>query len=206
MKADVYGYLQMKEGIDSDIDGRIDQWLNQTFKGKYLYKELAFDKDSMTIEGLGLVESHSLKKILSQSEKVIVFAVTLGADIDYRLEQLKYSNHLDMMILDAVASAQVEGLADQVSERIKNELGGFQTPRYSPGYGDFSLTYQKKILSILEARRIGLSANDHFLLTPSKSITGLIGISSSEMSVSYDICDDCLRRTTCDRKLCRRTK
>ena len=53
--------------------------------------------------------------------------------------------------------------------------------RFSPGYGDFSIQYQKEILAVLEAgKSIGLSMTDGCMLIPTKSITAIIGIEEGD--------------------------
>ena len=50
-------------------------------------------------------------------------------------------------------------------------------PRYSPGFGDFGLEYQPYIFEALDCQRaIGLTLTDSFLMSPTKSVTALIGI------------------------------
>ena len=52
----------------------------------------------------------------------------------------------------------------------------FFKPRFSPGYGDLSLEVQKEIFSLLDCpRKIGVSLGDSLLMTPSKSVTAIIG-------------------------------
>ena len=49
--------------------------------------------------------------------------------------------------------------------------------RYSPGYGDFPLTAQRELLSLLDApRKVGVSLTDTLLMVPSKSVSAIIGV------------------------------
>ena len=51
-------------------------------------------------------------------------------------------------------------------------------PRFSPGYGDFPISCQRALLRALEApKRIGLTATETMMLTPTKSVTALVGLS-----------------------------
>ena len=71
---------------------------------------------------------------------------------------------------------------DRINERIRREAGqdGLYTrPRFSPGYGDLPLSLQREISRILNMpKEIGVSLTDTMLMTPSKSVTALIGVSS----------------------------
>ncbi len=196
----------MEEHQDLAIDQMIEAQLERmtSFPGKYSYKVFDLKRDPIGILGYKSFQSQSLEKILGQSEKIVIFAATLGSGFDALIHRLSYGKSLEMMILNACGSAQVEMVADQMAKEISKKIGGYQTPRYSPGYGDFDLSFQADLISLLNSNTLGISVTDHYLLTPSKSISGVIGISSQLMTVRYDICDDCLRRTTCDHKTCRR--
>ena len=50
-------------------------------------------------------------------------------------------------------------------------------PRYSPGYGDLSLSVQKDVLNILNADKIlGIKLGENLLMIPKKSITAIQGV------------------------------
>ena len=68
---------------------------------------------------------------------------------------------------------------DIAEDEIRRELAEGETlvPRYSPGFGDFPLTAQREILSVLDAARaIGVSLTDTLLMVPSKSVSAVIGV------------------------------
>ena len=73
-----------------------------------------------------------------------------------------------------------EAWCDEINERIRTEAAkeGFCTrPRFSPGYGDLPLSMQKQISMILNMpKEIGVSLTESYLMTPSKSVTALIGV------------------------------
>ena len=54
-------------------------------------------------------------------------------------------------------------------------------PRFSPGYGDLPLEFQRDFFRILRPqRRIGVTLTDACLMVPSKSVTALVGIYPAE--------------------------
>jgi hypothetical protein len=58
-------------------------------------------------------------------------------------------------------------------EAAKRKLAAL--PRFSPGYGDFPLGLQPKLLGVLDAeRRLGLTVTPAHLLLPRKSVTAVI--------------------------------
>ena len=72
------------------------------------------------------------------------------------------------------------------------EQGKYIRPRFSPGYGDFSIQHQKAVLAMLEAsKRIGVTMTDSYMLTPTKSVTAVIGIGDAEMNCNLNSCEEC---------------
>jgi cobalamin-dependent methionine synthase I len=78
-------------------------------------------------------------------------------------------------VYDAIASAMVENLTDLAEEMTVS--GREHTGRFSPGYGDMPLEIQEELLSLLEGSRLlGITLTDSGLMSPSKSVTALIGL------------------------------
>jgi len=125
------------------------------------------------------IQSHDLAMRFKQAKKISLIAVTAGQKgIDFK-EKLAQQNEMSSsVILDAVLSEITDSLADEIQKLLTREaaLKGFTlTHRYSPGYGDLDLNYQKVILNFLEASKIGISLNSSLLMIPEKSVTALIG-------------------------------
>ena len=61
--------------------------------------------------------------------------------------------------------------------------------------GDFSITHQEQILSMLEApKRIGLSMMESSMLTPVKSVTAVIGVSAEQEPCHRKGCEACEKK------------
>ena len=121
------------------------------------------------------VESDSLAKVLSASSEAIILAVSAGINLDRQISRLHIKKSADAYILDAIGSAAVESLADYINAEICNGLN--TTKRFSPGYADFPLSFQKDLLERLNAQKtVGISLNDKLLMIPMKSITAVIGV------------------------------
>ena len=70
-------------------------------------------------------------------------------------------------------------IAHEVEEAVQAEIAAAEksiAPRFSPGYGDFPLDCQKDIFAALDCGSIGLTLNDNLFMTPSKSVTAVIGV------------------------------
>jgi len=81
-------------------------------------------------------------------------------------------------VLDVVASEAVEGLADAVNKMINDRASkeGYETVmRFSPGYGDWDVSDQKKIFDILEMDKLGIELTESYLMVPEKTITAIVG-------------------------------
>lgn len=151
------------------------------FKHTALELPATIADDVITFSGV-TVKSRALARHIAGSAHVLLFAATLGAGVD-RLMQAYAATDIPMAAaLQACAASLLESGADEVQAGYEKEYaqkGLYLMPRFSPGYGDFSLAVQPDILRLLDAqRRIGLFATKNNMLTPTKSITAVIGVSS----------------------------
>jgi len=48
--------------------------------------------------------------------------------------------------------------------------------RYSPGYGDLPLEYQKDLFALLQLDKLGVAITERCLLVPEKSVIAISGI------------------------------
>ena len=126
------------------------------------------------------VESHTLARHLRGCSEAVIFAATIGIEVDRLIRRAQVSMMARAMILQAAGAAAVEAYCDRIEEDVVREAQerGFGTrTRYSPGYGDFPIEHQPKILSLLDAsRKTGITLTDGYLMIPSKSVTAVIGI------------------------------
>lgn len=145
------------------------------YKAAFRKSSLSFGEGDRINFDFCSFESKDLKKNLSDCKEVYVFAATTGTGIDRLL--LKYSriSQLEMMTLDCIASSAIECFCDEINGRIAE--GKDTKPRFSLGYGDTSLLYQKDLLSFLDAEKtLGISLNGSMMMTPVKSVTAFIGV------------------------------
>lgn len=121
-----------------------------------------------------------IQKLLTGSSSCLLIAGTLGVPLD---QKMRYYSRFDMtryVIMDAAASALIEETCDTLQESLPFSPYTF---RFSPGYGDVPLSLQKQLLQVLDAgRRIGLTLTPNMLMTPQKSISGIVGIGKGSQS------------------------
>lgn len=125
-------------------------------------------------------ESAGLKKNLFGCESIVLFAATVGMEIDRLIARYATVSPTRSLLLQAIGAERIESLCDAFCREIAQEKAkvGFKTrPRFSAGYGDFPLEAQQEIFAALDCpRKIGLTLNESLLMSPSKSVTAIIGI------------------------------
>ena len=123
----------------------------------------------------GRVESRDIAKNLFGCKEAFVFAVTLGHGTERLLSKMSRLSAADFFVYDAVGSALEESVCDEAEKMIKRNLKC--RPRFSPGYGDFPLSVQRDVLSLVNAERlVGITLTDTNLMLPQKSITAIMGL------------------------------
>lgn len=159
---------------------------------KYLYVEK--DLPCPQIMGGKDIESH-----LNGCEKAIVMCATVGSEVDKLIRISQISDMARAVVMDSLASVAVEQVCNAFDKIIAEKYSDYNmTFRFSPGYGDYPIELQKIILQMLDApKKIGLCTNDNFLLTPTKSVTAVLGLSKNLIERKKRGCAICNMRETC---------
>lgn len=143
------------------------------------------------------VTSRSLGKQLANCSRVVLFAATVGLELDRLIQRYSRLQPVKGLMLQAIGAERVEALCDAFNEDIKRqaaEAGEYTRPRFSPGYGDVPLTLQTEIFRVLDcSRKIGLSLNASLLMTPSKSVTAIIGVGCDTPQPDKEKCSACTK-------------
>lgn len=183
--------LHAKGSIDSRLAEQMDEaerLLKAAARPKAVHKVLEISVIS--------TDSISIKKHLEGCNKIVLMAVTLGTDVDQLLRRTQITDMAMAVIIDAGASILVEQLADEFQKSIK--AGPFMTSRFSPGYGDWSITEQSRIVRLLDGQRqIGLNVTKDSLMIPRKSITAVMGIAGHPVKGCLATCDECVLKDKC---------
>lgn len=136
-------------------------------------------KNVLSAGGIRL-ESRSLFRHLRDCRGVYLFAATLGAETDRLIRRAGLADMSRAVMLQACAASLLEAWCDEKCDELARQVeeeGLYLKPRFSPGYGDLSIACQQQLLEELEApKRIGLTATAEQMLTPTKSVTALIGL------------------------------
>ncbi len=127
----------------------------------------------------GAVNSVGLKAALGESEGVVVFAATVGGSLDRLLARYGAVSPSKALLLQAIGAERIECLCDTLCADLQKEFceeGLSLGRRYSPGYGDFSLSAQRDIFRLLDAEGLGLRLTEGLTMLPTKSVTAIVGV------------------------------
>ncbi|MFG6384545.1 MAG: Vitamin B12 dependent methionine synthase activation subunit [Lachnospiraceae bacterium] len=192
------GYLGQK--IDEQTQKFIEEVeveLENSSSPKSIYREYNCDinGDTILIDGL-VINSANLAKNLKECKHVVLLAATIGRAADMMIKKYAVTNLAKSVIVQAAGAAYIESYVDEIEETIRKyakEQELYLRPRFSPGYGDFSLEYQKDIFAMLEcSRRIGITLTEGNLMIPTKSVTAVIGLTTKERaSCQKETCSQC---------------
>ena len=121
--------------------------------------------------------SKDLARDLTGCDTAVVFAATVGVGIDRLIARYGALSPAKALILDAIGTERIEALCDIFCLDIERELNKTARPRFSPGYGDLEMSVQREIFAGLDCRkRIGLTVTDSLMMSPSKSVTAVVGL------------------------------
>ncbi len=170
------GCKELSGGLAEMYEESLEEYKKAAlFKAVYRKTSVAFFGENGTLFDFGEIESADLRKNLEGCSSAFVFAATSGSGVDRLILKHTKLSPADAMVTDCIASSGIEVFCDLVNEEMKE--GRALKPRYSPGYGDVSLTCQSDILSFLDAyKKIGLTLTETYLMTPIKSVTAIVGI------------------------------
>ena len=201
---EILRYMGCKEATD-DMLALIDDCLKE-IQGKLTYKvcydhfDINIDSDKVDLAFV-TCQSKDLSTNLEGCSKIIVFGATIGIEIDRLIAKYSRLSPSKALCFQAIGAERIESLCNIFNDEVtksKLEAGLHTRPRFSPGYGDLSLDIQKDIFAVLDCpRKIGLSLNESLLMSPSKSVTAIIGISDKPKSCKTPSCAQC-SKTDCN--------
>ena len=211
-KNEVLRYLGHKgHKIPQKLDRQIDQCINRTIKlisPKYFYQKFSIKRtaEGILVNGTELVlTGRDIAKLLQNSNEIYIICATIGLEIEKEIRKRMLTNPDEGVMFDSCATTAIEQLTDRAECEIARECEErdlFITWRYSPGYGDLPIETQGPLLAAMDAhRKIGLTVNDSFLMTPGKSVTAIIGVTDGkpfDNKPTENKCDSCPNQETCE--------
>lgn len=147
-----------------------------------------------------ILPGNSAKTMLNGCDFVIVLAATLGTRFDRQLASLQICSPARALLFDALGSALIDQLLDEQTETLRAQLAQsgridhpiFLTDRFSCGYGDLPLSLQDPLCALADAQRqCGIHIHASQMMSPSKSVSALIGIAPAEQPARIRGCAFC---------------
>ena len=130
--------------------------------------------------GFASTDSADLSKCLKNCDKILLFAATVSLELDRLILRYGKSEPSVSVCLQAIGAERIEALCDAFCKEMKAEYAKLEKslrPRFSAGYGDLPLELQRDIFKALGCdKRIGLTLNNSMIMSPTKSVTAIIGI------------------------------
>lgn len=128
--------------------------------------------------GFAVWKSRDLARYLTDCERILLFAATVGTGIDRLILRHSRTSPTAALLYSAIGTERVEALCDifckKIAERYDNNT---LKPRFSPGYGDLPLAVQADVFRVLGCtQKIGLTLGAGGLMSPTKSVTAIVAI------------------------------
>ena len=112
---------------------------------------------------------------VSADQVSFTFAKVKSKSLSQRLNGCNYA-----VIFQALGAERIECLCDIFNGEVNDSVissGGTTKPRFSAGYGDLPLEFQREIFNALNPQKhIGLYFTESLIMAPSKSVTAVIGV------------------------------
>ena len=145
----------------------------------YAVFDLERNGGDILLRGTDIVlRGDTVNMFLNGAQKVFLIAATLSPYSDIVLAEETQKSPYFGLLADAYFTAEIEAYLDEKEEELKNAYPELSfSRRFSAGYGDFPICFQKQLLQQLNAESIlGIKLVDgSFMMRPNKSVTALIG-------------------------------
>jgi len=146
-----------------------------------------------------------LQGIAKEADGLALFAATLGDPVSAKIQELfKENDPATACLLDGIASERAETAAALLAEAFLDSLlqrrevdSEARVLPYSPGYCGWHITGQKKLFTFLNPEQIGISLNASCLMSPIKSVSGVLVVGQPgihRFQNNFDFCVDCTTR------------
>ena len=182
-RADVARYLRIGAGApEGALAARVDDLIaaaEDEVCPRRVWRRFPVVDGAVVSGDLVLPIGGTLARYLGPCRDVYLVCGTLGARFDAFQRRVAVQSGADALIVQAIGAAMIENWMDEIQDAIRAELAPGETilHRYSPGFGDFPLSAQRVMLSLLDApRAAGVSLTETLLMVPSKSVSAVVGV------------------------------
>lgn len=178
-RKEIFRYAGVKEE-NGELEELLDSCLIEIYDKlsyKVCYRGFSVKRNGEILDlGFAQTSSKALKKCLEGCESIILFVASVGIELDRLIARYGVVSPSRALMLQAIGAERIESLCDVFCEELAEEKGRL-TPRFSAGYGDLPLELQSDVFAVLDCqRKIGVTLNESFLMSPSKSVSAIVGI------------------------------
>ena len=182
-KKEILRYMRCREAtneVTALLDESVED-LRQVVRMRAAWRTFPVSVEGDRVDlSFACVKSRDLAKNLAACDRAVIFAATVGLDVDRAIARAALTSPARALCYDAIGAERIEALCDCLNREITASAGDTR-PRFSPGYGDLPLDLQRDIFAALDCpRTIGLSLSESLLMTPQKSVTAIVGIQSKQ--------------------------
>ena len=177
-KREILRYAGVRGSAD-EVETLLDECIAETlslFRPRVCWCALSINEAKKIPECAAIFASLALAKHLQGCSQIVIFAATVGIETDRLIARYNALSPAKALLISAIGSERIEALCDAFEDDLRSE-GREIRPRFSPGYSDLPIEYQKDIFALLDcSRRIGVTLTESMLMSPSKSVSAIIGI------------------------------
>ena len=194
-REEVLRYAGVRGNPGSEIIGLMEACIRESESirtAHFLYVPVPVSQGTVEFQGQKY-SGKTLERTLKDSRAALVFAATLGFDMDQLIRRYARTHVSRAHMFQALGAERIESFldalnADQLPGLPENTFPG---PRCSPGYGDLPLDMQRDLFAFLGCDRyLGLTLSPSLLITPSKTVTGLIALTDCPVALKSS-CTEC---------------
>ena len=143
-----------------------------------------------------------LPGIVREARGLALFACTIGEAVSNKIQRLFEENDpATACMLDGIASERTEAAAELLGAAFLDYLRqrGLADAKtrvlpYSPGYCGWHITGQRTLFSALKPEQIGITLSPTCLMSPIKSVSGVLVVGEPgihDFDNDFDFCLDC---------------
>lgn len=171
--------------------------------------ESSISEDTITICGHVFNPAKIITSQFKNATSLALFICTAGTEILQLSKDV--SNNGDPLlgyVYDVIGSVTVEKATDKIQKELEVECqkSGLKiSDRFSPGYCDWSVSEQQMLFDLMPAHFCGVSLSESSLMSPIKSVSGIIAIGDQLEQKGYQ-CRWCTDKNCVYGKIKRRKK
>lgn len=209
--AEIYEQMGYGDALpDADVQAEAERMISRVKEilrpqfSFFITKATLDEENNLLTTGTATMQ---IGKIISRqlrgSSAFAFFVATAGMEFEHLQEQLKTEGDMvSIFIADAMGSVIAEKTADCMELALQQTLassGLKHTNRFSPGYCGWHVSQQHLLFSHFPTPQpCGIILSESSLMTPIKSVSGIIGIGATVRHLDYTcgLCDykDCYKR------------